>query len=328
MKILFITSNRIGDAILSSGLLAQLADQYRTARFTVAAGPAAAPLFQDMPRLERIIVLEKRPLAGHWRKLWLNCLLHRWDIIVDLRGSAIAWLLWCRRRLVHRSQQSEAHKVVQLGVAYGLDTPPQPRIWCSADRTARAAHLCPVGAPLLALGPTANWVGKQWPIDRFATLAARLTSATGPLAGAQIVVFGGPGEQAMAAPLIKALPEGRVIDLVGKVDLLTAYACLRNATLYIGNDSGLMHLAATAGVPTIGLFGPSRENHYGPWGANTMAVRGTQSFEEIIGAPGYDHLSDQCHMTSLSVERVEAAVSDLLGKVAVATTNLRVRAGQ
>ncbi|HBF99826.1 MAG TPA: hypothetical protein DDW95_14885, partial [Alphaproteobacteria bacterium] len=105
MKILFITSNRIGDAILSSGLLAQLADQYRTARFTVAAGPAAAPLFQDMPRLERIIVLEKRPLAGHWRKLWLNCLLHRWDIIVDLRGSAIAWLLWCRRRLVHRSQQ-------------------------------------------------------------------------------------------------------------------------------------------------------------------------------------------------------------------------------
>lgn len=328
MKILFITSNRIGDAILSSGLLAQLADRHRTARFTVAAGPAAAPLFQDMPRLDRIIALEKRPLAGHWRKLWLNCLLHRWDLVVDLRGSAIAWLLWCGKRQVHRSQQSEAHKVVQLGMAYGLETPPQPRIWCSADRIAQAANLCPGGVPMLALGPTANWVGKQWPIDRFATLAAHLTSATGPLAGAQIVVFGGPGEQEMAAPLIEGLPRGQVIDLVGKVDLLTAYACLRNTSLYIGNDSGLMHLAATAGVPTIGLFGPSRENHYGPWGTNTLAVRGTQSFEEIIGAPGYDHLSDQCHMMSLSVETVESAVSELLAKTARAATHMRAQAGQ
>lgn len=325
MKILFITSNRIGDAILSSGLLAQLADQYRTARFTVAAGPASAPLFEDMPRLDRVITLDKRPLAGHWRELWLQCLLHRWDIIVDLRGSAIAWLLWCKRRLVHRSQQSDAHKVVQLGMAYGLDAPPQPRLWCGAERIARAAQLCPQGSVLLALGPTANWVGKQWPIDRFVTLAQHLVSPSGPFSGARIVIFGGPGEQAMAAPLVNALPKGQVIDLVGKVDLLTAYACLRHATLYIGNDSGLMHLAATAGVPTIGLFGPSRENHYGPWGTQTLAVRGMQSFEDIIGAPDYDHLSDQCHMTSLSVERVEAAVSELLEKIAGLAANKPVR---
>ena len=325
MKILFITSNRIGDAILSSGLLAQLADQYRTARFTVAAGPAAAPLFKDMPRLDRVITLDKRPLAGHWRKLWLQCLLHRWDIIVDLRGSAIAWLLWCKRRLVHRSQQSDAHKVAQLGLAYGLDAPPQPRLWCGADRIARAAELCPQGGVLLALGPTANWVGKQWPIDRFVTLAQRLIAPTGPFSGARIAIFGGPGEQAMAAPLVNALPKGQVIDLIGKIDLLTAYACLRHATLYIGNDSGLMHLAATAGVPTIGLFGPSRENHYGPWGTHTLAVRGTQSFEEIIGAPGYDHLSDQCHMTSLPVEQVEEAVSELLEKIAGSVTNMHAQ---
>ena len=56
MKILFITSSRIGDAVLSSGLLDHLMARYPRAYFTVACGPAAAPLFAAAPRVERIIV--------------------------------------------------------------------------------------------------------------------------------------------------------------------------------------------------------------------------------------------------------------------------------
>jgi len=313
--VLFITSNRIGDAILSSGLLGWLVDNYRDATFTVAAGPAAAPLFSDIPRLENLISIPKQPYAGHWRNLWKTCAPSRWEMVVDLRGSAISWLLWTRRRAVYTPQFTEEHRVVQLARVLNLDMPPQPRIWCSGMRWDRAAHLVPESdVPLLALGPAANWCGKQWPASRFAELIARLTAPSGPFPGARILLFGGPGEQEMAQPLLRTIPEDKCIDLIGRVDLLTAYACLRKAALYIGNDSGLMHLAAAAGIPTLGLFGPSKEVHYAPWGPHAMAVRGPQSFEDIIRAPGYDHRSGQTYMTGLTVERVYAAVMELLAR--------------
>lgn len=313
MKILFITSNRIGDAILSTGLLAWLVDTYRVARFTVAAGPAAAPIFADIPRLDRLIPFAKEPHAGHWRRLWKECAGTRWDLVVDLRGSAIGWLLWTRRRAIYRPQFTQEHRVVQLARVLKLDPPPQPRIWCSGVRWDAANRLLPDRGPLLALGPAANWRGKQWPAGRFAELVSHLIAPEGELPGARLLLLGGPGEEEMARPLLQAFPD-QCIDLIGRMDLLTTYACLRRAACYIGNDSGLMHLAAAAGIPTLGLFGPSKEVHYAPWGPHTMAVRGSQSFDDIISAPGYDHLSGQSYMTSLSVTRVYQAAVELLSR--------------
>ena len=86
------------------------------------------------------------------------------------------------------------------------------------------------------------------------------------------VVLGGPGpsERAMAAPLLAALPEA--VDLVGAVSLPEAAAVLQLAALFIGNDSGLMHLSAAAGAPTIGLFGPTDAATYRPAGRCATAV--------------------------------------------------------
>lgn len=314
MKILFITSNRIGDAILSTGLMGWLADAHPDAWLTVAAGPAAAPLFADMPRLERLVPFSKQRRAGHWLGLWRSCVSTHWDMVVDLRGSAIGWLLWTHKRAIHRPQFSPEHRIVQLARVLDLAAPPDPRIWCGDKHWQAAERIAPGPGAYLAIGPTANWRGKQWPAERFAELVAKLTGPSGALPGARVMVFGGPGEAEMAAPLLRAIPETKRIDLIGKTDLLTAYACLRKAALYVGNDSGLMHLAAAAGIPTLGLFGPSKEIHYAPWGAHTMAVRGTQSFEDIISAPGYDYRSDDCHMTSLSVAKVEHAAGELLAR--------------
>lgn len=315
MKILFISNNRIGDAILSTGLLAWLVDKYRDADFTVVAGPAAVPLFTDLPQLERLIPFTKQPWAGHWLSLWRSCIGTRWDLVVDLRGSAIAWLLWTRARAVNRPQSSQEHRVVQLARVLRLATPPDPRIWCGDAHLQAAEKLVPGDGPYLAIGPTANWIGKQWPADRFAELCKRLTAPQGLFPRARIMVFGGPGETAAAQPVLRAIPDGQRIDLVGKLDLLTVYACLRKASLYVGNDSGLMHLAAAAGVPTLGLFGPSKETHYAPWGAHAMPVRGTQTFEDIVGAPGYDYHSGQTYMSALSIERVERAVRELMVRI-------------
>ena len=114
-----------------------------------------------------------------------------------------------------------------------------------------------------------------------------------------------------------ASARGRYVDLTGKVDLLTAYAALKRADLFIGNDSGLMHIAAAAGVPTIGLFGPSDERRYGPWGPLTRAVRGPRSFEQFL-AVDPDLSQAIRHMSDLPVATVVRAAKALLTEVKAA----------
>src|SRR5262249_17727274 len=98
MNILFVTATRIGDAALSPGLLSHLVETRPGARLTIAAGPLAAPLFEGVPGLARLIAVEKRSFSLHWPLLWAKVAAQRWDLVVDLRGSALAWLLSSRER--------------------------------------------------------------------------------------------------------------------------------------------------------------------------------------------------------------------------------------
>src|ERR1700722_5003438 len=242
MRILFVTATRIGDAVLSTGLLGPLIDRYPGSALTIAAGPLAVPLFTAVPGVEQLITVAKQSFARHWLRLYREVVATRWDLVVDLRGSALAYLLWTRDRRVLAKSDRPEHKVRQLARLFALDPPPAPRLWLGPRDEERAAQLVPPGAPVLAIGPAANWRGKEWRAERFAELALRLTAPGAPLADARVALPAAPHEAVQAAPLLAALPPERCIDLVGKADLLTAAAVLRRAALFIGNDTGLMHL--------------------------------------------------------------------------------------
>src|SRR4029077_10002630 len=113
-----------------------------------------------------------------------------------------------------------------------------------------------------------------------------------------------------AEPVLAAIPPHRRIDLVGKVDLLTAVAVLRRCALFIGNDTGLMHMAAAADTPTLGLFGPSPSSQYAPWGEFTGLVRSFDPPEAMFG-PGFDHRTTDTLMDGLSVDAAEAGARRL-----------------
>jgi ADP-heptose:LPS heptosyltransferase len=285
MRILFVTSTRLGDAVLSTGLLDTLLQRYPAARITVVCGPVAEQVFARMPGLERTIVLEKQSYGRHWLPLWAATVTTRWHLVVDIRGSALSWLVPTRRRAVMR--RTAGHKTKQLAAILDLAPAPLPVVWTAAEDQACAAALLPADRPVIALAPTANWGPKIWPAERFAALFRALAVPESVPA-----VFGGPGpaERAMAAPLLAALPEA--IDLVGKLTLPQVAACLARAALFVGNDSGLMHLAAASGAPTLGLFGPTNAAEYAPAGRQARAVIGET-------------------MAAITVEQVLAAVSCL-----------------
>jgi ADP-heptose:LPS heptosyltransferase len=315
MHILFVTATRIGDAVLSTGLLAHLIERFPQARLTIAAGPVAAPLFEGVPGLERIIIVEKRRWSAHWLGLHAAVVGRRWDLVVDLRGSALAFLLRARVRKVVAKGDPGEHRVRQLARLFALDPPPAPRLWTLPSHEREAAALVPPGGPVLAIGPAANWRGKEWRADRFAETARRLTAPDGPLAGARVAIMAAGHERAQAAPVLEAVPAARRLDLVGRVDLLTAAAVLRLAALFVGNDTGLMHIAAAAGAPTLGLFGPSPVAQYAPWGPRSAVVHTLVPPAVLLG-PGFDHRTTGTLMDSLSVEAVETAATALLRRIA------------
>ena len=312
MRLLFITATRIGDAVLSTGLLGHLLERHPGARVTLAAGRAAAPLFSALPGLERVLIIDKRPYKRHWLDLWTATAFRRWDMVVDLRASAIAYLVPARRRVTAGKRDDTCHRVEELGTLLDLDPPPVPRVWLGPEHEAAAERLIPAVGPVLAIGPAANWNGKQWPAERFAEVVQRLTGSDGALARARIAVLAAGQERDQARPVIEALPAARVLDLVGAVDLLTAAACLRRCRAFLGNDSGLMHLAAAAGTPTLGLFGPSHTRRYRPWGPKAAFLRTPESYDELIRrlvAPGQ---AVGTLMDGLTADAVLAAIEDLL----------------
>jgi ADP-heptose:LPS heptosyltransferase len=186
-------------------------------------------------------------------------------IIVDLRRLLSPGLRADERRIFGKGHPSE-HRVSQLARLFELDQPPGPYLWTAPHHERAADALVPPGGPILAIGPAANWRGKQWRAERFGELARRLIAPDGPLPGARVAVLAAAHERPQAEPLLSAIPTGRAIDLVGSTDLLTAAAVLRRCALFIGNDTGLMHIAAATGTPTLGLFGPSPVEHYAPSG--------------------------------------------------------------
>ena len=267
-RILFITATRLGDAVLSTGLLDHLIRTHPGARITIACGPVAAGLFSRMPGLERVIVVDKRPFDLHWLTLWRQVAWRVWDLVVDLRGSALSLALLARRRAIMRGGRRPGHRLGHIAGALGLPDGVMPVVWTAPADDAVAAACVPAG-PVIGLGPTANWPDKIWPAARFAALAAALLET---VPAARFAVFGGPGvaERASAAPVLAALPGA--VDLVGRLSLTEAAACLARCALFVGNDSGLMHLAAAAGAPTLGLFGPTPASEYAPAGRHTAVA--------------------------------------------------------
>ena len=243
--------------------------------------------------------------------------------MIDLRASGIAYSVLARRRTVYAPKpESFGHRTTRWAHLIGLEEMPPPRLFPAPDQDAAAEKLVPPGPPVIAFGPTANWLGKIWPIERFAELGRRLSASDGPYPGARIAVVGAAGDRDDVAPLLSSVPEERRVDLIG-TDLMTAYAALARCALYVGNDSGLLYISVAADIPAVGLvgpslhlFGPQRPPLVAPWAPKAAIARTPITYEEFISAEGYDHKTTGSLMGSLTVDMVAATVDDLLARLA------------
>jgi ADP-heptose:LPS heptosyltransferase len=314
--ILFIAGASLEEAITSSGLIRKINEEAPGARFTIATGEAAAALYAATPNVEAIVRLEAKPDAREWIAFWRRALDRRWGLVVDLRGSGVGWWLRRRRRATAHPGHADPpiHKVIEAAAALGLeDDPPAP--WVYVDGRIEAAAEAVLGdqRPILAIAPGGPWTGKTWPAERFAQVVAQLLSPDGLMEDARLMVVGGPEDVDAGRAVKLATSFDRLVSEPGDLTLLQTYAALKHVRLFIGNDGPFMHLAAAAGAPTLGLFGPTDERVWAPWGAHARPLRGPRTPAEILKT---DPEMNQaiCHMLDLSVGAVTEAARRLLNE--------------
>ena len=150
-------------------------------------------------------------------------------------------------------------KNAALALPAGADLPaewPVPQLEVPAEEIARWRQQSGLGsAPAIALAPGSVGASKRWP---YYGAAARLLADR----GFDVWVVGGPGEKALAQEIV-ATGGPRVRDLTG-TDLRNGILAMAAASVAISNDSGLMHIAAAIGTPTMGIFGPTSPWHWAP----------------------------------------------------------------
>lgn len=305
-RILFISSTRLGDAVLTTGYLDAVLRAVPGARATVVCGASPAPLFRNVPGLDEIIVLRKRSWHRHWLDLWRQMRRQRWTLLVDLRGTAISWLLRADRRFIRtRGHDLAVHVVDEIAALLEME-PQAPHIWLGDQ--ALPAEL--QDRPFIVFGPTAAWPAKRWTQPRFAELAGRLLASGLVDPATSFVILGGPDERELTRDLVAALG-ARAVDLVGCTDALQAAAIIRKAKLFVGLDSGLSHIAAAVQAPTVTLFGPGHPTRYRPYGETVRVVTTGLTYDELTGAD-FDHRDTQPMLDRIGVDEVFDAARALL----------------
>lgn len=311
MNILFITSSRLGDAILSTGILKELTQRYPHANITIACGSLPAPIFKDWPQVD-IFILRRRYGIGHWLDLWRHCIGRRWEKVIDLRGTALSYFLWAKKRFIWKGTKGRRLKARQFSDLLGFESAPYPFLYLEPCRLQKAKDFLSLHKdPFLAIAPAANWKGKEWPLPKMMALIQKIRGRTGPLPDAKILVFASPCEEQRLGPLLSAFPENVLLNCIGRFSFLEIYALMQSCDAFVGNDSGLMHLAAASGSPTLGLFGPSPEYWYAPFGPKTAFVRAPESYE-MLWARHKRGENDTLLMANLEVETVFDAFKSLL----------------
>lgn len=279
MKILFISSNLIGDSILSTGLLSHLYKNNNDIRITLVTGPSAKQLFDNFPNIEKIIVVKKRKFNYHWLVLWFQLIGNKWDLIIDLRSSFLSYILFTKERKIYLKNNEPISQVEKFSNFMGSNNILMPKIYINGPEINKA-KLIIKDRVTVAISPGGNWLPKIWPAENYNKLIFELQNKYSNKNLVFLIVGSAEEEKQYLNQVVNNVSKEYVINIMGKSLTLT-YACLSLCKLFIGNDSGLMHLSAASGINTIGLFGPTRDDFYRPYGKNCYVIRTKESFKEL-----------------------------------------------
>ena len=273
-KILFISLSNIGDAVMTTPVLQALHELYPGAVIDIVGDQRSSVIFKHCPYRGKIFHKQKNSFLRGVPALIMELWAQSYDLIVDLRTDGLAYLLPAGNRLTKLNRiKTGAHSVQQhLGIISKIyhSDPPQCHVWTSSTEKKFAEESLGdyYGKKMLGLGTGANAEKKIWPKENYLSLVEK----AGEFFDA--VVFLGDSRDKEYSDYISSRADVPSINLCGMTGILEAVAIQQRLVLFVGNDSGLGHMASAAGTPTITIFGTGEPERYRPWGERSLWLQG------------------------------------------------------
>jgi len=296
-KILLIRFRRVGDIILTTPAVELLRKRFPRARLTYLVEEPYRRLVEGHPHLDRVLVVPAKQPRRDFLALLRDLRREKFDVLLDLHGGPRASWVTLRsgagfkvghgirrksflydRTVPRTGEDGPIHSVEThvglvraLGLEFGKeDIPPvslppgQPEDIRGAEEVAAAAAA--EGAKLVVLHIGAGNEFRDWGLENISALAKMLAID----GGAKVALVGGAGDRAReraALDLLKDAPKARnsLLPLAGSLNLVALRELIARAALFVGPDSGPMHVASSTATPIVAYFGPTLPAHFGPW---------------------------------------------------------------
>ena len=298
-RILVIKLDHLGDVLLATPVFSNLRRTYPNAELHALAGAWSRVVLEKHPDVSKVMEYNSPAFCRTGRptslretfKLYRQLRRQKYDLIVELRSDwRTVWFAFLRltpNRLSRAALQvankmgfaqfSGTHETTRnLDVLKqaGIPTPVQTAIFSVTTEDKKwasdllATYQIEKQHPLIAIHPGSPIALKRWMPERYAKLADWLIAQK----RAQILFVGVKDEMPIITE-VQALMRGKSINIAGKTTLTQLASILRMCNVFIGNDSGPMHLAAAVGTQTIGLYGPGDPTRFGPAGEKCQTIQ-------------------------------------------------------
>jgi ADP-heptose:LPS heptosyltransferase len=339
-RVLVIGPSNIGDAILTSGVIAAIHTRYPEAHLTLVVGERAQALFSDDPRIHTLVDADLFDFPVGRLKLALALWRYQPHVVVDLRHTLYPFLLkplgawrylrqppktlshmrdrhlWKLRAQVpdmasSLPQPSTSTAQGQRSPTGSADATDGTSLWFTAKDTAHVDGLqkrwhLDGARRFVLICPGARSHIKRWTAEGFARVADRLITE----AHAQVVFSGEPNEESIVEEILGQMDQP-AYSAVGLVTIRQLGVLMRRAHLVITNDSASLHLASCLQVPTVAIFGPTDATKYGPTSTQRRTIR-----RSLFCAPceqSVCRFSHEC-MRFIAPDEVCHAAIELLGR--------------
>ena len=298
--ILIRAANWVGDAIMTTPVIRGIRLNFPKARISILAKPWVVPVYENNPYIDDIIVYQNQ--TRHKKgigtlRLSKDLKTYNFDFAVLMQNAfeaaLISFLAGIPERLGYNTDArglllsrcvkldpalKKRHLIdYYIGILKGAgleDDGRQIELYITQNEKKEATkilqeHLVDLKKPVIGINPGATGgTAKRWFPERYANLAKQLAEAL----GVKIVLFGGPGDEKLGQQITEQA-KGSCINLAGKTSLRLAFALIENCSLFITNDSGLMHAAAALQINQIAIIGSTDHIATAPSNDNSTIIR-------------------------------------------------------
>jgi ADP-heptose:LPS heptosyltransferase len=350
-RVLVLKPCCMGDLLMATPAIAALRKTLPTSHIALAVGDYSRPAVANNPRIDELISVEPGSNFGSYRQMARKLQEGKYGTAVVLDRSPLLNLVPRMARVGVRAGLDSGNRGIALThpvpcppvvarheVEWYLDVVRALGIEAPSDRAfvefhpteaerqgagrvlSELSEESETGVVAIHLGggsnPGMKLPSKRWHPERWARVADWLAETYEPA----IILLGGPGKEdrEAAAQMLSAVhpsTRGYVTDLVGKLDWGTAAAVLERCALFLGHDTGAMHLATAVCTPVVAIFGPSDPARYGPWDLSGRSIalspdKVSSNAESLRAAS----LSGEPYNTAIPVEQVWSAVERVYGR--------------